>query len=164
MENNGIKFTAIWIFECYDKNGDLKWVDGFQNLVVTEGLNHILDVEFNGGTQDTTWFIGLKNAGTVVAGDTLASHAGWTENSNYTGVRKAFTSAAASAGAITNSASKASFAIDTNAQTIAGGFLTTVDTGTVGTLFSAKDFTGGSKSADSGDTLEVTLTITGSSS
>ena len=162
MDN--IKFKAVWIFECYDKNGDLKWVDGFQNLVVTEGLNHILDVEFNGTTQDTTWFLGLKNAGTVAAGDTLASHAGWTENTNYTGDRQPLVTIAAVAGAITNSASKASFSITVDTQTIAGGFLTTVNTGTLGVLFSAKDFTGGNKSADNGDTLEVTLTITGSSS
>lgn len=164
MSGDNLKFRAVWIFECYDKNGDLKWVDGFQNLVVTEGLNHILDVEFNAATQDSTWFIGLKNTGTVAAGDTLASHTGWTENSNYTGDRKAFTTVSASSGSITNSASKASFAVSADSQTIAGGFLTTVETGTSGTLFSAKDFSGGDKSADSGDTLEVTLTITGSSS
>ncbi len=153
-----------WTFECFDPNGNLKWKEDGKNLIVTTGLNHILDVEFNGTTQDTTWFIGLKNAGTVAAGDTLASHSGWTENSNYTGNRKAYTTVSAAAGVITNTASKASFAITTDSQTIAGGFLATIDTGTSGILFSAKDFTGGNKSADNGDTLEVTLVITGSSS
>ncbi len=158
------ELEGYWTFECFDPNGNLKWKEEGKNLVVTAGLNHILDVEFNGTTQDTTWFIGLKNAGTVAAGDTLASHAGWAENVNYTGNRKAYTTVSAAAGVITNTASKASFAIDTDSQTIAGGFLATVDTGTSGILFNARDFTGGNKSADSGDTLEVTLSITGSSS
>ena len=164
MTTDSFKIEAIWIFECYDPNGNLKWVEKGKNLVVTEGLNNILDVMFGGSTQDSTWFIGLKNTGSVAAGDTLASHAGWVENSNYTGNRKAYTIVSAAAGAITNSASKASFAIDTDAQTIAGGFLAGVDIGTAGVLFNAKDFTGGNKSADDGDTLEVTLSITASSS
>lgn len=157
--------TALWNFKCFDKNGILKWEDEGKNLVVTEGLNSLLNTHFNGLTQDTTWFIGLKNTGTPVAGDTLASHSSWAENSNYTGNRKAFTlNGASTAGSITNSSSPAEFAINADTQTIAGGFLASVDTGTTGTLFNVKDFTGGDKPADNGDTLRVTLTISVTSS
>ncbi len=163
LTDSKMKFKGTWNFKCYDSNNNLKWEEQGDNLVTTEGLNNILDVMFGGSTQDTTWFIGLKNAGTVAAGDTLASHAGWTENSNYTGNRKAYTIVSAAAGAITNTASKASFSINADTQTIAGGFLASVDTGTSGVLFNAKDFSS-AKSPDSGDTLEVILSITASSS
>ncbi len=159
-----IGFKGYWNFKCFDPDGNLKWEEDGINLVVNEGLDNILDVMFNGSTQDTTWFIGLKNTGTPAAGDTLASHGTWTENSNYAGDRKAYTTVSASSQSITNTASKASFAIDTDAQTIAGGFLCGDATGTSAVLFNAKDFTGGDKSADDGDTLEVTLVITASSS
>jgi hypothetical protein len=43
--------------------------------------------------------------------------------------------------------------------TIAGAFLCTVSSGTSGILYSAGDFTGGDKSVDSGDTLNVTYTL-----
>lgn len=163
--NDFVKATAIWEFKCYDSEGNLKWEDIGKNLVVTEGLNYLLNTAFNSGTQDATWFIGLKNTGTPDAGDTLASHATWTENTNYTGDRQAFTlNGASTTGSISNSSSPASFAITSDAQTIAGGFLASDATGTAGTLFNVKDFTGGDKSADNGDTLSVTLTITASSS
>lgn len=46
-----------------------------------------------------------------------------------------------------------------NGQTIAGAFLTSVNSGTSGVLFSANNFSGGDKSVDSGDTLSVTYTF-----
>jgi hypothetical protein len=60
---------------------------------------------------------------------------------------------------ITNSASPSTFTMTSNAQTIAGAFLCSVDSGTSGVLFSAGDFTGGDKIVDSGDTLSVTYTF-----
>lgn len=157
------KVGGVFTVECYGPDGKLRWKDTAKNLIPDVGINHILDVVFHGNTQVTTWYIGLKNAGTVAAADTLASHAGWAENSNYTGDRKEFNEAAASAKSITNSANKASFSINADAQTIAGAFLSSVSTGTSGVLGSAADFDGGNKSCDDGDTLEVTYTVTGSS-
>ncbi len=61
---------------------------------------------------------------------------------------------------MTNSASKATFSINAT-TTVYGIFCTTNSTkgGTTGTLISATDFAS-SKGADSGDTLEVTYTVT----
>jgi hypothetical protein len=98
---------------------------------------------------------------TYAAADTLASHAGWTENTNYTGTRKAVTfgtATTANPSVISNSASPSSFAMNATA-TIAGAFLCTVSSGTSGVLFSGGDFTGGDKSVASGDTLNVTYTF-----
>ena len=55
----------IWTINCYDCNGNLKWGETKKNLVTTAGLNHILSSTFDGGTQITTWYVGLKNAGSV---------------------------------------------------------------------------------------------------
>lgn len=156
---SGFKVGGVFTVECYGPDGNLKWKDTAKNLVTNVGLNHILDVVLHGTTAVSPWYVGLKNAGTVAAADTSASHAGWTENSNYTGNRQEYEEAAASSQSTTNSANKASFAIDTDSQTIAGAFLDSAATGTAGTLLCAADFTGGNKSADNGDTLEVTYTI-----
>ena len=150
---------GVFNFKCYGPDGILKWEEDAKNLVPTAGLNHIVDVILNSGTQITTWYIGLKNTGTPAAGDTLASHASWTENSNYTGDRKSWTGSAAASGSTNNSSNKASFSINADSQTIAGAFIASASTGTTGTLLCAADFTGGNKSLGNGDTLEVTYTF-----
>jgi len=154
----GARIGGTFEVVCFDKDGNEKWREVAHNLVTNVGLNHLLDVLLHGETQVSPWYVGLKNAGTVAAGDTLASHAGWTENSNYTGNRQEYVEAAASSQSVTNSANKASFSIDTDSQTIAGAFLASAASGTTGTLLCAADFSS-SKSCDNGDTLEVTYTI-----
>jgi len=156
--NDLIKLKGKYHFVCRDKNGNVKWEDDAENTIVTEGKNHILGDVFHQVSQITIWYIGLKNAGSAAAGDTLASHAGWTENANYTGTRKEWTEGAASSGSITNSAA-VDFAINADFQTIAGAFLCSATSGTTGTLMSVADFSGGSKSVDNGDTLSITYTL-----
>lgn len=56
------------------------------NTITNAGKDDILDVMFDGGTQNTSWYIGLiDNAGFtgVAAADTHDSHSGWTENTDY---------------------------------------------------------------------------------
>lgn len=155
---NGIKIGGVFLVECYGPDGRLKWREWAENLITNEGLDHILDVVLHAASQVTTWYVGLKNTGAPAAGDTLASHAGWTENSNYTGNRQEYVEAAASGQSITNSANKASFSINADSQTIAGAFLASVATGTSGTLLCVANFSS-SKSADNGDTVQVTYTV-----
>ena len=156
---SGFKVGGVFTVKCYGPDGKLKWEDTAKNLVPNAALNHILDVILHGTAAIGTWYVGLKNTGSPAAADTLASHAAWTENSNYADNRKEYVEAAASSQSITNSANKASFAINADTQTIAGAFLASAATGTTGTLLCAADFTGGNKSCDNGDTLEVTYTI-----
>lgn len=158
---SGARLGGIFTIDCYGENGQLKWSEKSHNIVTNVGLDHILDVTLNAATQVSTWYVGIKNAGSVAAGDTMASHAGWTENQNYSeATRVAYVEAASSGQSVTNSASKASFSINTNTQTIAGAFLVSDSTkgGTSGTLLCVADFAS-SKAADNGDTLEVTYTI-----
>jgi len=156
---SGFKVGGVFEVECFGPDGKLKWKDTAKNIVTNEGLDHILDVVLHGTTAVSPWYVGLKNTGTPAAGDTLASHGTWTENTNYTGDRKEYVEAAASSQSVTNSASKASFSISVDSQTISGAFLAGGATGTSDTLLCVADFTGGDKSADNGDTLEVTYTI-----
>ena len=154
------RLGGIFRIKCVDKHGALKWEDEAKNLVVNEGLYHILDTEFTGGTPVTTWYIGLANSSpSPAANDTLASHGGWTENSNYTGNRQEWDETRSGA-TVSNSASKASFPITSDSQTLGGAFLCSVATGTSGTLMSVAAFSGGDKSADNGDTIEVQYDFT----
>lgn len=156
--NNALRVGGVFHADCYGPDGKKKWSEVAKNLVVNEGLNHILNVQFHGTTQVATWYIGLKKAGSPASADTLASHAGWAEATGFTtGLRKAYTEATASGKSITNSANKASYAISSTA-TIAGAFVCSVTSGTSGILFAAANFTS-ARAVENGDTLEVTYTI-----
>jgi hypothetical protein len=120
-----------------------------------------------GNTAGGAVVMGLKGTGTAVVADTQASHASWLEVGlanapTYTGNRPTPTFSAASAGAKTTS-SAVTFAI-TSSGTVAGCFIniggSATKDNTTGTLFSAGDFTAGSKTVTSGDTLSVTYTAT----
>lgn len=156
---------GVYTVECVGPDGQVKWADSFHNLVMNGGLANMNGAYLAGSAQSTTWYLGLVtgpgSGTTFAAADTLASHAGWTESTAYTGNRKAVTFGAATTAnpsVITNSAAPSSFAMNATA-TIAGAFLCNVATGTSGVLFSAGDFTGGDKSVASGDTLNVTYTF-----
>jgi hypothetical protein len=93
----------------------------------------------------------------------LASHAGWTEYSDYTGNRQAVTfggATLADPSVIDNSGAPNAFVITAPGGTVAGAFLTDVATGTGGILFSASDFQSpGDRVVVAGDTLNVTYTF-----
>jgi hypothetical protein len=154
-----VAITGAYTVECFDADGNLKWSDQIKNLVVTAGRNDLLDKYFSGSSYTASWYLGLiDSGGTYAAGDTMASHAGWTENTGYSNsTRPAPTwNSAASA-----SKSTTATAFNINATgTIGGAFLTTNNTkgGTTGILYSAGNFTGGNRSVASGDTLNVTYT------
>ena len=165
---HGSLVDVFWTFEAFDKHGKRKWIDEFHNLAVDVGLTDLLEQYFNGSAYTAAHYVGLTDGTpSVAAGDTMASHAGWAEVTAYSeSVRQTYNPAAAAAKVITNTASKATFSIDTNSTTVGGAFLTTNNTksGTTGTLFSAGAFSAGDKSLDSGDSLQVTVQVTASSS
>jgi len=158
-EENVALASGIYLFECYDKDGNLKWKDQAKNLVVSTGLQFMAN-SLDAVTTIATWYIGLKNTGTPVAADTMASHASWTENVTYSDSTRPIANFAAATTAspsvVTNSANKAVFNIN-GTTTIFGAFLTSDSTksGTTGTLFSAGDFSS-SRAVVNGDTLQVT--------
>jgi hypothetical protein len=124
------------------------------------------DKYFSGAAYTAAWYLGLitgPGPATIVAADTLASHAGWTEYTDYTGNRKAVTFGSATVAdpsVIDNSGAPSAFAITAPGGTVAGAFLTDVATGTSGILFSASDFQSpGDRAVVAGDTLNVTYTF-----
>lgn len=155
-------FMGHWDVVCRDKDGVEKWRDTIENIVVNEGLNYILDAGLSAGTPDTSWFVGLISATpTVAAGNTLASHAGWTEVTAYDEVnRVAWVDGGVSSQSVSNAASVAVFTISADSTDVGGAFLAGVNTGTGGILYAAGAFTAGNKSLDDGDTLDVTFTAT----
>ena len=163
-----VKAGGVFAIECIDKDGNLKWKAESKNLVVNQGLQTMNAVYFTSGTQITTWYIGLYGAASSnnpAAGDTMSSHAGWTEVTAYSNANRPTatfaTPTTADPSVVTNSASPASFNINGTA-TVGGAFLTSNNTkgGTTGTLFSAADFQSpGDRSVVNGDTLNVVYTF-----
>ena len=102
----------------------------------------------------------MKGTGTPAAGDTLASHASWSEFTDYTGDRQAWVEGGVSSQSIDNSSSPAAFPI-TGSGTVAGAFMTNASTGTSGILFAVVNFSA-SRSVSNGDTINVTYTISAS--
>ena len=95
---------------------------------------------------------------TYAAGDTLASHAGWTESTAYSGSNR-ITVAWNAASSGSKASTSTTFSINATA-TIAGALLTVTQARatTTGVLYSAGNFTGGNRSVINGDTLLVTYT------
>ncbi len=154
-----IRLGGVFHLVCRDKNGKIKWEDTSENLVVNEGLQHILDTVFSGGAQVDPWYAGLTDdSPTVAAADTLASHVGWTEFDEYTGNRQEYVEVR-SGQSLTNAASKAVFPITGAGGGVGGAFLASVATGSAGTLMSGVALTGGNRVVASGDTVEVTYTF-----
>lgn len=151
--------------ECFDKDGNEKWVETFDNLVVTAGRNQYLDATLKTGDASPAWYVGLKDTGTPVAGDTMASHGSWVTITPYSNATNpAYTPGTIAAGSVDNDASKAVFNINAT-DTVFGAFLTDNSTkgGATGILLGAGDFAT-SRAVLNGDTLNVTVTCSITSS
>lgn len=163
----GLSFSNHFKVECFDRDGKLKWVEEFDNLVVDVGIDDALDKYLKGSGYTASFFVGLTDGTpTVAAGDTMASHAGWVEVTAYSeSVRQTLTLGTVASKSVDNSASKAAFSINAT-TTVGGAFIATNSTkgGTTGILYGAGAFSGGDKAAADGDSLNVTITLTGSAS
>ena len=170
--------------ECRDAEGNLKWEESFPNLVTAVGKQALFDYYFGatgtaGGTASGANYLGLcGGTATYTAADTMSSHT-WTEVGGtnapaYTGNRQSISwTAASSAGSTpSNVTTKTGGAITfamTSSGTVNGCFINsgasasaTKDT-TTGILYSAGNFTGGSKTVANGDSLAVTYSTTATS-
>ena len=150
--------------QCYDSDGNMKWEDNIDNLVTTVGKDDLLDKYLSGSSYTAAFYFGLiDNSGflQIVVGDTMASHAGWSEYTNYSSAtRPAPTFASASSGSKSTSGA-VSFTASGAGGTVTGAFLVTNSTkgGSSGVLVSAGQFTGGNKTVVAGDIVNVTYTL-----
>jgi len=164
------RIVGRFTVECFDAEGNLKWTDGFNNTVVTVGKNLILDQALAGSAYTASEYMGLISSVSytaIAAGDTMASHSGWTEagstNAPTFTARIVCAWSSASAGAKALSAAL-SFTM-TASGTLKGCFLVggsgAVSTlmNTSGTLISAGLFTGGDRIVANGDTVNVSYTL-----
>ena len=159
---------GVYKIQCHDAQGNLKWEDEAPNLVVNVGLQDMNAKYFTGSAYTAAWYIGLYGSGATnspAAGDTMSSHAGWTEVVAYSQATRPActfgTPTTANPSVATNSASPATFSINAT-TTVGGAFLTSNNTksGTTGTLYSAADFSApGDRAVTNGDTLSVTYTL-----
>jgi len=160
--------AGVYKVQCHDAQGNLKWEADAPNLVVNVGLQDMNSKYFTGSAYTAAWYLGLYGAGSTnnpAAGDTMSSHAGWTEVTAYSQATRPActfgTPTTANPSVATNSASPATFSINAT-TTVGGAFLTSNSTksGTTGTLYSAADFSSpGDRAVVSGDTLSVTYTL-----
>lgn len=130
------------------------------NAATTEGLNYILDVGFNDGTKSASWFFLIISAtgySALSSADTLASHGGWTENTSYSGNRKAWTLGTIASGSLpTGTPATFAFTSDTS---IRGLGVCDVNTGSSGKLW-ATAVEGSSRAVVNGQSIQVYYTNT----
>ena len=170
-----IGLQGTYIAECYDKDGNLKWSDNIENLTTNVGRQNLLNSYFanTGGGAIVMGLMGQTGGSSTPAyTDTQSSHAGWLEVGNvnaptYSGTRKTptFSSATNANPSVLTTSAVVTFAM-TSSGTVYGAFIniggsTAIDN-TTGTLFSAGNFTAGSKTVTSGDTINVTYTLSAS--
>jgi hypothetical protein len=166
---SGFRIWGTFRVVVLDPMGNVKAVRYAPNSVVNTGLNYILNVALGGGTQITTWYVGLVNNASFTAfaaGDTHAVHAGWIEATGYSQTNRVTWSGGTSTAQSITNASSANFSMNASA-TIKGLFISNDNTkgGTASnTLFSEAAFSGGNQSVNSGDTLQVTYTCNAASS
>lgn len=156
--------------ECFDSEGKLKWEDSFNNLVTTQGRNHLLDHGLGGPATAINTRMSYITSGTPVAGDTYATHAGFTElGSGVIAARATPSFSAASAGVKSTSAAVSSSIIGTGTVTgvainlivgSVGNLGVVADTATSGGILYSAGLFGTSKSVSNGDTLNVTYSTT----
>ena len=166
---------------CRDADGNIKWEEEFPNLVNAVGKQLMLDTLLSGSSYTTVGpFLGLISGAspTFAAADTMTSHGGWTEFTNYTvggsAIRgTASFSAATSSGTTptnvtTKTASAITYTITGAGGTVGGCFLVTgagassTQGNTSGTLYSAGAFAT-AKVTTAGDTVSVTYSTTATS-
>ena len=181
VAGESVGIEGYYHVECRDKEGNLKWEESFPNLVNAIGKQLLLDTLLRTSATYTTVgpYLGLINSSpTFLAADTMTSHAGWTEFTNYTvggsAVRGTAVFAASSSTGLspsnvtTSTATAITYTITGAGGTVAGCFLVTgsgassTQSNTSGTLYSAGAFAT-AKITTVGDTVSVTYSTTATS-
>ena len=181
VAGESVGIEGYYHVECRDKEGNLKWEESFPNLVNAIGKQLLLDTLLRtAGTYTTVGpYLGLINSSpTFLAADTMTSHSGWTEFTNYTvggsAVRGTAVFAASSSTGLspsnvtTSTATAITYTITGAGGTVAGCFLVTgsgassTQSNTSGTLYSAGAFAT-AKITTVGDTVSVTYSTTATS-
>ena len=136
------------------------------NLVVDQGLIHVLNTVFAGAAQVTQWYIGLFSGNVTPQPNWTAANvvANATELTGYApSTRPGFTVAPVSAPSLGNTGSEANFAFDASGPyTARGAFLISVSNkgSTTGVLMAATRFAADRAGLNSPDELGVRYVLT----
>jgi hypothetical protein len=168
-----VGLEGVYTATCFDANGNEKWSDTIENLTTNVGRANLMNSYFGntGGGSIVMGLGGANGSGTFTPAyaDTQSSHAGWYEVGGanaptYSGTRKtpAFSASTTANPSVLSTSAAVVFSM-TGSGTVYGAFInvggaTTIDS-TTGTLFSIGQFTAGSKTVTSGDTINVTYTL-----
>jgi len=168
-----VGLEGVYTFQCFDANGVEKWSDSIENLTTNVGRQSLLNAYFaNTGGGAVVIGLGGANASNTFTPsytDTQSSHVGWLEVGGanaptYSGTRKTptFSSATSANPSVLTTATAVVFSM-TSSGTVYGAFVNIGGSSTIGdttgTLFSIGAFTAGSKTVTSGDTINVTYTL-----
>lgn len=162
--SSSLGLGGIFLVECYDSEGNLRWRDTAKNIIPLLALNDVLNVYYAQGAQTGAFYIGMVDNvafSAFSASDTMTSHPGWQENvATSNGSRPQWIPGTASGATMINP----SFAtITMNASAVIHGFfLSSSNTlnGTAGNLTATAALTQ-NQSCNSGDVLKVQYQING---
>ena len=161
---------GIYHMECLDSAGNVKWSEEFDNLVTTQGKNHLLDHGLTGPATAVITRMSLITSGTPVAGDTYAAHAGFAELAAGVATPRGTPAYSAAASGVKSTSAAVSFSIiGTGTVTgaainlivaAAGNLGVVADTATASAILYSAGLFASSKSVSNGDTLNVTYSST----
>ena len=151
--------------ECFDVQGNMKWVEDFDNLVTVQGRNHLLDHGLSGPATAVNVRMSYITSGTPVNADTYSTR-GFTELSSSV-IASRSTPSFSAASANTKQTSSAVSASIVGTGTVTGvainlivgavGNMGIVDnTNTASAILYSAGLFAVAKSVSSGDTLNVT--------
>lgn len=156
------KLVVGGVFHCeLFRKGELIDEWDSHNLIVNQGLDHVLRTEFTGSSQISQWYMApFTNNYVPVGTDTAASFPGSAgETTAYTGSTRVAYTGVETGQQVTNAASPASFTFTADLS-IYGAFLisSSAQGSTSGTLFAASQFAA-PKAVANTDVLLMTYAI-----
>lgn len=150
-----------WLDRAFPHESVLAWSESAHNIWVNVGLDETLQRILKSSSYSSADFVALKDTGTPIAANTMGTHSEWATITPYSNATDpAYVLGSVSGQSVDNSASVAAFNINATDE-VFGAFLKDNNTkgGTSGILLCVVDFAA-SRNVESGDTLNVTYTIT----
>lgn len=161
-----VAVSSKWQWEHWRKTGrnagyylEDAWEE--RNMVVDEGLTHLLDVVFSGGAAKSAWYIALFNDDHTPASDDTYQSPGYTESTNYSGPRQTWQEGGVSSVRISNEANVASFTMSAT-EMIYGSSLVSANTpgdSVSGEVLYCESKYDSSRGVQNEDVLKVTATL-----
>lgn len=157
-----LKLHGQYKIQCFDADGNLKWEDTVDNLITTQGKNHVLDTELGGSSYTAAWYCSLYTAGTITAAATYAVPVVTEVTSGVLAARVAVTFAAASGGSKVSNTINCVFVggATITGMMISKGSATIGDTATAGGVLLSAALLTQSRIVVANDQLNLTYTQT----